>query len=106
VGVDLRTGDFLAMDVHQWHCNTEMIETPAQAKANKELPDIYRDNAEVGTKGTNKNFTRISFVCYLREKLKDCDESETRKYYTRIHFDPKKGDLKKYNKTRKHNKTE
>ncbi|NCW81070.1 MAG: hypothetical protein EBV68_04240 [Betaproteobacteria bacterium] len=106
IGIDLRTGDFLAMDVHQWHCNTEMTETAAQAKANKELPDIYKDNAEVGTKGSNKNFTRISFVCYLREKLRDCDESETRKYYTRIHFDPKKGDLKKYAKTRKHNKTE
>jgi hypothetical protein len=26
VGVNLRTGDFLAMDVHEWHCNTEMKE--------------------------------------------------------------------------------
>ena len=23
VAVDVRNGDFLAMDVHQWHCNTE-----------------------------------------------------------------------------------
>ena len=45
VGVDCRNGDFLAMDVHQWHCNSEM-------------------------KGDG---TRVSFVFYLREKMiKNC----------------------------------
>jgi hypothetical protein len=28
VGFNVRTGDFLAMDVHEWHCNTAMYETP------------------------------------------------------------------------------
>lgn len=41
VGVNCRTGDFLAMDVHEWHCNSEM-------------------------KGEGKRF---SFVFYLREKM-------------------------------------
>ena len=27
VGVDVRSGDFLAMDVHQWHSNTAIFET-------------------------------------------------------------------------------
>ena len=27
VGVDVRSGDFLAMDVHQWHSNTSIFET-------------------------------------------------------------------------------
>ena len=48
-GIDCRNGDFLAMDVHQWHCNSEM-------------------------KGTG---TRVSFVFYLREKMmKTCPQRE------------------------------
>lgn len=52
VGIDCRNGDFLAMDVHQWHCNSEM-------------------------KGDG---TRISFVFYLREKMiKNCPLNEVQK---------------------------
>lgn len=105
IGIDVRTGDFLAMDVHQWHCNTEMYETAEQAKHNKSLPDIYKDDPTIGTMGSNKGYTRISFVCYLREKLRNCQESETRKYYKKIHFDSKKGTLGK-TKTRKHGRGE
>jgi hypothetical protein len=94
VGFDVRTGDFLAMDVHEWHCNTEITETAAQAKKNKTLPDIYKDDPTTGSLGSNKPYTRISFVCYLREKLVGCKESETKKYYSRIDFDPIKGPLK------------
>jgi len=106
VGFDLRTGDFIAMDVHEWHCNTELYETPDQAKRNKKLPDIYKDNAETGTQGSNRPYTRISFVCYLREKLRQCKEGDTRKYYKRIDFDPVKGPKasKFSGKTRKHTK--
>ena len=44
-GVDCKNGDFLLMDVHEWHCNSPII----------------------------GNGTRISFVFYLREKmLKTC----------------------------------
>jgi hypothetical protein len=47
IGVDCRNGDFLAMDVHEYHCNSEMI---------------FKNKSE-----------RISFVFYLREKmLKNC----------------------------------
>ncbi len=106
IGIDVRTGDFLAMDVHQWHCNTEMYETKEQAQRNKKLPDIYKDDPEIGTLGSNKPYTRISFVCYFREKLRNCDEKDTRKYYNKIKFDPKKGNLAKSSKysgkTRKH----
>jgi hypothetical protein len=44
---DVRMGDFLAMDVHEWHCNT-----PIQ--------------------GVTKDFSRVSVVCYLREKMEKC----------------------------------
>ena len=45
VAFDVRQGDFLAMDVHQWHANTAL-------------------------KG--KNYVRMSVVCYLREKMIRC----------------------------------
>jgi hypothetical protein len=43
IGVDVREGDILFMDVHQWHAN---------------LPIQLTDNAE-----------RMSVVCYLRKKI-------------------------------------
>lgn len=95
IGFNVRTGDFLAMDVHEWHCNTEMYESPEDKKYNKALPKIHHDSIETGTMGGEKPFTRISFVCYLREKLRDCKIKETQEYYKRIQFHPERGDLKK-----------
>lgn len=47
-GIDCRNGDFLAMDVHTWHCNSEIL-------------------------GTG---TRVSFVFYMREKMqKTCPKN-------------------------------
>jgi Oxygenase domain of the 2OGFeDO superfamily len=45
VAIDVRKGDFLLMDVHQWHCNTPLKE--------------------------NGGF-RLSFVCYARENMQYC----------------------------------
>ena len=101
IGFNVRTGDFLAMDVHEWHCNTEMYETAEDKEYNKSLPKIHLDDPTTGTQGSNKGFTRISFVCYLREKLIKCKDSETRKYYKRIAFDLEKGYLKSRSQTRK-----
>lgn len=47
VAVDVKNGDFLAMDVHEWHANTKII-------------------------GKTKDFTRLSLVCYLRENMMKC----------------------------------
>ena len=47
VAIDVRNGDFLAMDVHEWHCNTEI-------------------------KPITKDYTRLSLVAYLREKMINC----------------------------------
>lgn len=46
VAVELNNGDFMAMDVHEWHCNSEIHTSPAEV--------------------------RLSFVCYLRDKLTKC----------------------------------
>ena len=101
IGFNVRTGDFLAMDVHQFHCNTEMRETESEKEYNKKLPRIHFDKLSTGTLGSEKKFTRISFVCYLREKLIECKRSETRKYYSHIKFDEIRGDLKKKSGTKK-----
>ena len=72
VGVDVRSGDFLAMDVHQWHSNTEIYETEEDKNYNEKMDKVFNDNPEVGTVGLDKNYTRLTFVCYLREKILNC----------------------------------
>lgn len=101
IGFDLRAGDFIAMDVHDWHCNTEMYETKEDKEANKKLPPVYTHDPNTGAMGADKPYSRISFVCYYREKLQDCDLSETTKYYNKIEFDPEMGSMKRGAKTMK-----
>ena len=83
IAFNLETGDFLAMDVHEWHCNDDLYETKEDKKYNKTLPKVFKDNPEVGTAGLDKNFTRLSFVCYLREKIVNCPNSIDKRYLTR-----------------------
>lgn len=106
VGIDLRTGDFVAMDVHEWHCNTKMYETKEDKEFNKKLDDVFRHDPSTGTMGSTDKYSRISFVCYLREKMIDCNEKETREYYKRIHLDPQKGFTNKTKKAKKVNDTD
>ena len=47
VAFDVRDGDFLAMDVHEWHCNTKIIPK-------------------------SKDYSRLSVVCYLRKNMLRC----------------------------------
>ena len=77
VGFDLRQGDFVVMDVHQFHCNTPLYETPEDEAYNETIENVYkRDNPEVGTLGICKKYSRLSFVCYLREKIYDCSSDD------------------------------
>jgi len=50
----------------------------------------------------------VSFVCYLREKLRKCNNNETRKYFHRIGFNAKSGKFsnKVTNTTRKKRDTQ
>jgi len=48
ISIQLNTGDFLAMDVHEWHCNNTIN---------------YK----------NDTAYRLSFVCYYREKMRLCN---------------------------------
>jgi hypothetical protein len=47
IAVDVRTSDILFMDVHEWHCNSEI-------------------------KNISEESVRLSFVCYLRGKMRNC----------------------------------
>lgn len=90
VAFNLRTGDFVAMDVHEWHCNAPIVETAADRAYNESLPDIRTRDAKTGVIGSQERYQRISFVCYFREKLEDCIAKETTDYYQKIDFDLKK----------------
>lgn len=67
VCVDVRTSDFLAMDVHEWHCNTEFIpknETPFKEKfKNMDIKNGW-------------HYNRLSMVLYLREKMIKCKDKQ------------------------------
>lgn len=82
VAINLRKNDFVAMDVHQWHANTQLYETDEDKEYNESLPNDYKDNPEVGTAGLYKKYTRISFVCYLREKIATCPDSIDPRFLT------------------------
>tara|TARA_B100001094_G_C18047361_1_gene728174 strand:- start:8 stop:1090 length:1083 start_codon:yes stop_codon:yes gene_type:complete len=69
VAANVRTGDFLAMDVHEWHANTE-FKPVHSAGGNFKERDI-----------NNKwHFNRLSVVCYLREKMIRCKNLDMKKY--------------------------
>jgi len=83
VAIDLRNNDFVAMDVHQWHCNTPMYETEEDKVFNESLEWAFKDNPEVGTVGIYEKYTRISFVCYLREKIASCPDKIDPRFLTK-----------------------
>ena len=83
VAIDLRSRDFVAMDVHQWHANTPMYETPEDKARNSEIVSDFKDNPAVGTAGLYQSYTRISFVCYLREKIASCPDEIDPRYLTK-----------------------
>jgi hypothetical protein len=55
IGVNVREGDILFMDVHEWHAN---------------LPIIYEE----------PNVERMSVVCYLRKKVWERTRNKSRKF--------------------------
>ena len=71
------------------HCNTEMRESSSHASYNRSIPEIYKNDKETGTQGVEKKYSRLSFVCYLREKLIKCNPSESMTYYKRIGYNPR-----------------
>tara|TARA_Y100001958_G_scaffold159682_1_gene162422 strand:+ start:7608 stop:8606 length:999 start_codon:yes stop_codon:yes gene_type:complete len=75
VAIDLRQNDFAVMDVHQWHANTKIYESKSDIEYNKDIISDFKDNPKIGTNGIYTKYTRLTFVCYLREKLINCDKN-------------------------------
>jgi hypothetical protein len=90
VGFNLRTGDFIAMDVHEWHVNAPIHETKEDRAFNKSLPDIRTRDQKTGVAGSQELYQRLSFVCYFREKISECVEKDTKDYYQKIDFNVQK----------------
>lgn len=70
IAIDCRTGDFLAMNVHEWHSNTEFIQKKKK---------IYEVDGKIPSKKEVKNgwhYNRMSLVLYLREKMIKCQNKE------------------------------
>ena len=44
---------------------------------------MFNDNPDIGTAGLYELYTRISFVCYLREKLVDCPDNIDPRFLTK-----------------------
>jgi len=80
IGVDVRTNDFVAMDVHQWHSNTPIYETKEDREFNEKMEPAFKDNPQVGTVGIYEKYTRLTFVCYLREKIVKCADEIPEEY--------------------------
>ncbi len=76
IGIDLREGDILVAKVSEHHCNSEIWTTPEQDEYNASLPRIFKIDNQVGTLGLDKDYSRISFVSYLRAKIINCPASK------------------------------
>tara|TARA_R110000803_G_scaffold623_1_gene2152 strand:+ start:8318 stop:9283 length:966 start_codon:yes stop_codon:yes gene_type:complete len=74
IGVNMRHGDLLIADVHQYHCNTEIWTTEEQDKFNVDNAPSFKNmtDTQKGILGGEQDFSRLSFVCYLREKMIKC----------------------------------
>lgn len=63
VCVDCRQGDFLGVDVHEWHCNTEFVPVSEPKKFLKLNEKDFNNDW---------HYNRLSIVCYLRKNMKNC----------------------------------
>tara|TARA_B110000908_G_scaffold72976_1_gene88038 strand:+ start:151 stop:1449 length:1299 start_codon:yes stop_codon:yes gene_type:complete len=62
IAINVQPGDFLAMNVHEWHCNTEFKPKHTNIIGKWSNREIVN----------NWYFNRLSMVCYLREKMIRC----------------------------------
>jgi hypothetical protein len=73
VALDVRQGDFCAVNVHEWHCNTKIVPSIAHlSKTNINLaPQPGGEKQKI--KSEPETWGRMTLVCYLRKgMLKKC----------------------------------
>ena len=64
---DVRHGDFLAMDVHRWHCNTEFV-----IAGSKEAKIEFKTKKAKINYENGFDFNRLSIVMYYRKQMYKC----------------------------------
>jgi hypothetical protein len=89
IGVNVRTGDVLFMDVHQWHGNLPVIKDDPDAKR-LSIVCYLRHNVWKNTKGKPKSF----LIKRTEEIMKLTNESNTKKNITKKNI-TKKNIIKK-----------
>lgn len=91
VAVNARTGDFCAMDVHEWHANTEFKPV---SNTNINLDNIEKETAKRDI--INEwHYNRLAIVCYLRENMIRCKNMSTDKIQLLNLEKPEKPSLEK-----------
>ena len=91
IAANIRHGDFMAMNVHEWHCNTEL------KPVHKEIYGKWKQN-EIDN---GWHYNRLSLVCYLREKMIKCKNMDSNKIQL-LKKNPKNDDI--YNCIKKYDK--
>lgn len=78
VALDVRQGDFCAVNVHEWHCNTKIsssIGNTNLAQPRKDETQPRKDETHQSNNKTQKQepetWGRMTLVCYLRKGMLD-----------------------------------
>ena len=70
VALDVRQGDFCAVNVHEWHCNTRIAPSIAHPETNINLAS-QTAGEEQKIKTEPETWGRMTLVCYLRKGMLD-----------------------------------
>ena len=96
VAANIRQGDFMAMNVHEWHCNTEF----------KPVNNMMGGKWKPRDKINSWHYNRLSVVCYLREKMircKNMDTSRLQLLNKKSNTNPMFSVVKKFKRPNNHN---
>jgi hypothetical protein len=67
VALDIRQGDFCAVNVHEWHSNTKIVGPETNNNLAQQLKDEKQTQATLGL----ETWGRMTLVCYLRKGMLD-----------------------------------
>jgi hypothetical protein len=72
VALDVRQGDFCAVNVHEWHCNTQIVPSIGNTKITPSVLGSQNNNSQKQSANPAKEtWGRMTLVCYLRKGMMD-----------------------------------
>jgi len=72
VALDVRQGDFCAVNVHEWHCNTQIVPSIGNTKITPSVLGSQNNNSQKQSANPVKEtWGRMTLVCYLRKGMMD-----------------------------------